>query len=182
MNDDFHNEFMKHNPRSFFHIDWSGNLESKSFVKRTRLTNKELPEINSFAAALDLDALSFFGEKHLWGDRSEWATACRELMCEWVRRERFGNEPSRLHCLFGFESIDDVNAFCEREQLKAPSVWRVLAIDYSEPKDMKWFERDGTLMEKLYYVDCYWRGLQTGSDPAWEILLHPSIYVEDRVT
>lgn len=177
----FFDAFMAENPRSFFHIDWSGVLQPKSFVRRQKLNCKKNPSIDPFAANLELDALSFFGVKHLWGDRTEWATACRELMCEWIRREQHEKEISRLHCLFGCDSIEEIHAFAEREKLQAVNVWRVLAVDFSEKKDMKWFERDGTLMEKLYFVDCYWRGMPADDAPVWEYLLHPTIYVEEQV-
>ena len=177
----FLDAFMASDPHPFFHIDWNGKFEAKTFIGRTKLTCKNNSAIDSFAADLGLDSLSLFGEKHLWGDREEWATACRETMCEWIRRERYADEISRFHSFFGFKSIEDVHAFSEREKLHSPAIWRVLAVDYSDGKDMKWFDRSGTLLEKLHFIDCYWRGMPAEDTPSWEYLLHPSIYVKQRV-
>ena len=48
----FFDVFMAENPRSFFHIDWSGVFQPKSFVRRTKLSCKKNPSIDPFAADL----------------------------------------------------------------------------------------------------------------------------------
>lgn len=151
--------FMAQSPRSFFHIDWTGSVQPKTFVNRTKLTCQSHPAIDNLASALDLICLTQFGEKHLWGDRTEWATACRELMCEWIRRERHPDEISRLHCLFGAETSEDAERFVERHKIASPAIWKVHAVDFSGRKDMNWFKKGGTLRERLYHADCYWEGL-----------------------
>jgi hypothetical protein len=173
--------FMTHSPKSFFHVDWMGKVKPKTFIQRTKLDCNKNPAINPFAVSIDLESLTHFGEKHLWGDRTEWATACRELMCEWIRRERYKDEISRLHCLFGTETLDEAMHFAERHKIETPSIWIVQAIDFSGKKDMNWFDKPGTLMEKLYYADCYWQGLPADDTPLWEVLLYPSIYIDERV-
>lgn len=178
---DFFEAFMARSPKPFFHIDWTGSVKPKTFVQRTKLDCRANPAINAFAADLELDGLTHFGEKHLWGDRTEWATACRELMCEWIRRERHKEEISRLHCLFGTETLAEAQQFAELHKVEAHSIWKVQAIDFSGKKDMNWFDKPGTLMEKLYYADCYWRGMPADDTPIWEILLYPSIYIDERV-
>jgi hypothetical protein len=179
---EFYEQFMAHSPKSFFHVDWSGSIRPGTFIKRTKLDCRSNPAINLFAAALGLDALTYFGEKHLWGDRLEWGTACRELICEWVRRERHSDELSRFHSVFGFETKAEADRFCEIHRIASPTVWAVLSVDFSGKKDMNWFNKEGTLMEKMYYADCYWRGQEAGANPSWEVLLHPSVYVEKRLS
>lgn len=178
----FYKEFMGLSPRSFFHVNWTDSVRPGGFIHRTKLNCRDDPAISQLAAELQLDTVSYFGEKHLWGDRSEWGTACRELICEWVRRERHSGEISRLNALFGFESVKEAERFCELNQVAAPVIWKVLAVDCSGKKDMNWFEKPGTLMEKFYHADRYWRGEPSGDSPCWEILLHPSVFVEGRVS
>lgn len=178
---DFYQVFMDNNPQCFYHIDWAGTVSPKTFVNRAKVNRKNETAINQFAASLDFESLTHFGEKHLWGDREEWATAFRELMCEWIRREHHKDEVSRLHCLFGTQTLAEAQRFAESQKVKAHSIWKVRAISYSGKKDMNWFDKPGTLMDKLYHVDCYWRGIPADDTPMWEILLHPSIFIEERL-
>lgn len=172
--------FMACKPRSFYHLDWSDSLQAGTFVNRVKLDSPN-QRVNALATELDLTCLSKFGEKHLWGDRTEWATACRESICEWIRRERHQHEISRLHCLFGAETLDEVEIFSGQEGVASPRIWMVQAVSFSGKKDMKWFSRCGTLMEMIHYADCYWSGEPADGSPLWEVLLFPSIYVVERV-
>ncbi len=177
----WYHEFMSRHPKEFIHVDWSGSLVPNGLITRGGVTVGNVA-IENFLADLELRDLSTFGTKHLCGDRSEWATACRELLCEWMRRERHKNEISRFHCVFGFDTMPEAQAFCAVEQITNASFWKVLAADYSGKKDMCWFAKGKTLMEQMYFCDRYWSGDPANDQPRWEVLLHPSVLVREKIS
>lgn len=167
----------------YYHIETSDELRVGMAMNRTRLTWHDKTDVTEYMSLLGLDTVTRFGEKFLFGHVGcaewKWETACREVLCEWIRRERFPTEPSRLHSVFGVASLEEAQTLKASLAIPDASIWRV-GCETAVKKDMQWFTHGDTLAERALCVEKYWSGHAT-AHPIWEYLLCPTVLVYERL-
>lgn len=116
-----------------------------------------------------------------WADYAKWST---EAVFEHVRRREFPHRPSRLHCCFYYESIEQCRRFYHEdwdgERPEVRSGIRLLAVALDDPAparfDMNLYDMAYEAMEKrqdlgtaMKLANRYFSGEGT-AEPVWEIL------------
>lgn len=122
----------------------------------------------------------YYCTQDLYGEDPDdlWDFAC-EAIFEVVRLARFPDRPSRLQSAFGFETLDETEAFVESHVEGPYTIWEVVAEDAFKG-DMRLVDAED-FADGLYRADYYWRGETFREDPLWELLLVPPVEVKTAV-
>ncbi len=122
-------------------------------------------------------------KKDMHSTLSNSTMALIEILFEYVRRGCFPDKPSRFTSLFGWETLEQAQAFRKKYGKESMPIWKIQA--------EKFFRADMNLLSinlpsvliLSYSVHRYWAGLPAihNSTPCWEILLPPPIKVLHQV-
>lgn len=131
------------------------------------------------------EGISAHGQDYLLangvGDRTDLKSlrsTIMELVWELVRRKDFPLMPSRFTCIFGCETVSDVEAFSKRYGGTGP-IYKVIA-DRCYKLDMSWLGWASPATQLWSNAISYWSGASS-SQPFWEYLVPLPVKIRNLV-
>jgi hypothetical protein len=102
--------------------------------------------------------------------------ALGEMILEVVRLQEFSHAPSRLHCLFLWETEEQARNYHCRQDLSSTGLYEVEVIEctrvwYADMNIISWSHPEETVLTLMERARRYWRGRDNKSHNASEVLL-----------
>jgi len=103
-----------------------------------------------------------------------------EVLFELVRQLKFSHRISRLNCLFGFETLDQVNKKNELLGNSAHTIYKIECSDYFRA-DRSLLRVGQSPIEEILLAEKYWKGLSS-DNPVVECLVKFPVQITKELT